>query len=125
MKILGIGTDIIEVSRIREALKRHGDRFSEKLFTEKEIQYCKKYHDPAPHYAGRFAAKEAILKALGTGLDAHTNWKEIEILNNSKGKPEVLLSSRIGRLFPQQSILLSISHCKEYATATALLTYLA
>ena len=117
----GIGTDIIEISRIEEALEKHQERFLDRLFTKKEQEYCQKHKNPLPNYAGRFAAKEAILKALGTGLVGEMSWHESEVINNEEGKPEVFLSNRLQALYPKMEILLSISHCKSYATATALL----
>lgn len=120
-KTRGIGTDIIEIRRIHEAIERHGDRFINRIFTEKEKKYCMKYNDPIPRYAGRFAGKEAVLKALGTGLNPEIKWKEIEILNDSQGKPEVHLSTRLKCLYPHVLLLVSISHCEGYATATAIL----
>ncbi len=118
----GVGTDIIEIHRIKEAIERHGDRFLTKLFTEAERHYCENYANPIPHFAGRFAAKEAIVKAMGTGFHHEIQWTEIEIINNNLGRPEVKLSHRLTQLFPQIHIFLSISHCKDYATATALVT---
>ena len=118
----GIGTDIIEIARIQKAHERHGDRFLERILTEKERDYCAKYAKPWPNLAGRFAAKEAVLKALGTGLVGEMTWHEIEVLNNGEGKPEVYLSARLKTLYPKAHIFLSISHCETYATATALLT---
>ena len=120
MKFSGIGHDIIDISRIDESISKFGDRFLVKLFSEKEIAYCNSKATPAIHFAGRFAAKEAIAKALGTGLGKMLEWKDIEIINASLGKPEVFLSEKAYKLFNNPTILLSISHCKSYATATAL-----
>jgi len=119
--ISGIGTDIIEIRRIQEAIERHGDRFTDRLFTKKEKSYCQQYNDPIPRFSGRFAAKEAILKALGTGLKPEITWQEIEVINDSHGKPEVHLSERLKRTFPMIHIFVTISHCEKYATATAIL----
>jgi holo-[acyl-carrier protein] synthase len=118
--IQGLGTDIIEVQRIREAIERHGDRFLNRLFTEQEKKYCCRYKDATPHFAGRFAAKEAVLKAFGTGLHPEITWKEIEIVNDPQGKPEVQLSTKLAQALSAACIFLSISHCQEYATATAI-----
>lgn len=118
--IKGVGTDIIEIDRIKEAIARHGNRFLDRLFTEKEIAYCQRYKDPIPHFAGRFAAKEAVLKAFGTGLNREMTWKEIEILNDKQGKPEVQLSVRLQGVLSIDHIFLSISHCDAYATSTAI-----
>jgi holo-[acyl-carrier protein] synthase len=119
--INGIGTDIIEVRRIKEAVDRHGERFINRIFTKKEQLYCQCYQDPIPRYAGRFAAKEAILKAIGTGIGAEISWKDIEIVNDPHGKPEAYFSSRLKKAFPLTHLFVSISHCEEYATATAIL----
>lgn len=119
-QVQGVGTDIIEIQRIEEAFERHGERFLNRLFTEKEKDYCERYKQAMPHYAGRFAAKEAVLKALGTGLHPEITWKEIEIINNPQGKPEVHLSTRLSRILSVGHIFISISHCDSYATATAI-----
>lgn len=107
--IAGLGTDIIEIERIKEAIDRHREKFVKRLFTEKERAYCEKHKDPLPRYAGRFAAKEAIIKALNA---PELSWLEIEILNDEDGKPHASVEG--------EKILISISHCKTYATATAL-----
>lgn len=119
--IAGIGTDIIEIDRIEEAINRHGERFLSRIFTEKERNYCERYADKTPHYAGRFAAKEAIVKALGTGFQFEMTWQDIEVINDSLGKPEVILSPRLKKTFPTAIFFLSISHCNKYATATAII----
>lgn len=116
----GIGTDIIEIHRIRKAVARHGSRFLERIFSHAEIAYCSRYNDPIPHYAGRFAAKEALSKCMGSGIIFEGQWKEIEILNDEQGKPEVHLSQPLRTRFSNMTFLVSISHCKEYATAFAL-----
>ncbi len=118
----GIGTDIIEISRIRQSLERHGSHFANRLFTQREQDYCYKHQDSTPHFAGRFAAKEAIVKALGTGFGADVQWHEIEILNDVHGKPIVHLSSALEERFQKPTVLVSISHSKDYATAVALYT---
>lgn len=116
----GIGTDIIEIHRIRESITRHDKHFLDRVFTKDEQTYCQKYQDQAPYYAGRFAAKEAVVKALGTGFRDGISWLDIEIKNDSNGKPEVILSSALALRFKFPKILISISHCKEYATAVAI-----
>ncbi len=116
--IEGLGTDIIEIERIRASIERHGPAFLNRLFTQKEQDYCNKYQDPAPHYAGRFAAKEAIAKALGTGFGEDLGWHDLEIANDERGKPVVECSEKVKA---RGKILLSISHCMNYAMATALL----
>lgn len=121
MTILGLGNDIIEVARIEAILARHGQHFLDKLFTLDEQTYCLKHQDAARHLAGRFAAKEAVVKAIGTGFREGTGWLDIEILNNDEGKPVVHLSKALKELLGNLEVLISISHCKEYASAVALL----
>jgi holo-[acyl-carrier protein] synthase len=115
--ILGIGTDIIEVSRVLNSSTREDSR--KKLFTEKEIAYCSK-QDGGQSYAARFAAKEAFFKALGTGWSNNLAWTDVEILNNESGKPYFLLH---GEALSQMNALggktvhLSLSHIKSHAIA--------
>jgi len=116
----GLGTDIIEISRLAKSIERHGQHFLDRLFTQKEQDYCYKYQDPVPHFAGRFAAKEAVVKALGTGFGSQVQWHEIEILCDALGKPLIYLSSGVNQRFGNPKILISISHCNHYATAVAL-----
>ena len=116
----GIGNDIIEISRVRQSIERHGLHFLNRLFSQKEQDYCYKYQDPVPHFAGRFAAKEAIVKALGTGFGKDVQWHDIEILNDDAGKPVASISSALKERFNHPNILVSISHSAEYATAVAL-----
>ncbi len=115
----GIGTDIIEINRIERALAHHKERFCHKLFTEKERAHGHTHSFPAPFFAGRFAAKEAISKALGTGIGQALSWLDMEILPNSKGQPLVTFSERVHAQWNDLTVLLSISHCKAYATAVA------
>jgi holo-[acyl-carrier protein] synthase len=117
--IIGLGTDIVEISRIKKAIERT-PTFLKKVYTEKEIEYISKKKNPYPSYAGRFAAKEAISKAFGTGV-REFSLLDIEILNDELGKPVVYLSEKL-RKKNSGKITLSISHCKEYATATAILS---
>ena len=119
--IRGLGNDIIEISRMRSSIERHGLHFLNRLFSQKEQDYCYRFQDPSPHFAGRFAAKEAIAKALGTGFGAHLAWHDVEIINDEQGKPVVYLSTAVQEKHNNPKILLSISHCNEYAMATAIL----
>lgn len=118
--ILGIGNDVVEIERIRKSIDTHGLRLLSRLFTTKEQDYCLKYKDPIPHFAGRFSAKEAVVKALGTGFGEHVSWLDIEILNDSHGKPVVFLSSSLEKKIKDTYILVSISHCELYVTAVAI-----
>jgi holo-[acyl-carrier protein] synthase len=117
MEIYGIGNDIIEVERISKSIEKHGNHFLDKLFTNKEIEYCNNYNNSKVHFAGRYAAKEAVSKALGVGFGKNLKWLEFEIMNDQNGKPQVkfLNDSKWKNL----KILISISHCNEYATAMA------
>ncbi len=120
--ILGIGNDIIEIERVRRSIEKYGERLLDKLLTEKEKCYCLEFRDPAMRFAGRFAAKEAIVKALGCGFGKSAAWRDIEIINNKEGKPEVHLNSALLKQFGNPTVLISISHCKLYATAVAVYT---
>ncbi len=113
--IIGTGIDIIEIYRIRAAVERWGEAFLNHVFNPVEIEYAQRHALPFPHYAGRFAAKEAIFKAMG---DSKLTWHDISITNDADGKP-------ICNLRDQQfkhNILLSISHCRDYAVASAIVT---
>ncbi len=118
--ILGIGNDIIEIDRIRKSIDVHGLRLLSKLFTTKEQDYCLTHKDPVPHFAGRFSAKEAVVKALGTGFGEHASWLDFEILNNAHGKPSVHFSLEMEKRLEGTSVLISISHCQLYVTAFAI-----
>lgn len=114
--ILGIGTDLIEVQRIRDAIERQGDAFLKKIFCDEEIEYAQKSADPYQHYAARFAAKEAVFKAIGT--KPYVAWKKIKIINDDNGKP---CCEYLEEDFPYD-ILISLSHTKNYAVANAIIT---
>ncbi|MDR1832376.1 MAG: holo-ACP synthase [Fusobacteriaceae bacterium] len=116
MKLVGIGNDIIEVSRIEKAVQK--ERFQKRVFTENEIAVMEARKTKYEGYAGRFAGKEAVAKALGTGVSGF-GWNDIEILNDRRGKPYVLLHGPIPELYPGIRIEVTISHLKEYAVATA------
>lgn len=116
----GIGNDIIEIERIRLSINRHGQHFLNRLFTQKEQDYCLKFKDPVPHFAGRFSAKEAVAKALGTGFGSELAWHDIEILTDDLGKPIVTLSNTVKQRFNNPTILVSISHSTSHATAVAI-----
>ena len=120
--IEGIGIDIIEIQRIEAAIQRRGDRFLAKLFTAGERTYCNRYRHSkrrAAAYAARFAAKEAVIKALGS---APASWHEIEIHNDTSGKPFVMLAGTFLKRCPHTKLLISLSHCHDYATAVAVVS---
>ncbi len=117
----GLGIDLVEVSRIKKALDRWGQRFLGRAFTSEERHYCMSKAFPEQFLAARFAAKEAVLKALGTGLSGGIRWTDIEVVNDPKGKPQVRVGPRIARLIGNGRILLSISHSEQFAIAQAIL----
>ncbi|MDD5363517.1 MAG: holo-ACP synthase [Ignavibacteria bacterium] len=117
--IIGIGIDIIDIKRIKSIIEKFGDKFYEKILTEKEIAYCKSYKaKPEPHFAGRFASKEAYSKSIGTGISKDFKWKDIEILNDERGKPYV--HHLVENEFSKHKFHISISHTDEYASAVVI-----
>ena len=120
MKI-SCGTDIIEIQRVKESIERTGKKFIDTIFTKKEIEYCEsKKNQKYQHYAARFAAKEAIFKAISSKIDKNYYWQDFEIINDENGKPKVYLKTKIDEI---QDMDISISHCKEYAVATVVVLY--
>lgn len=121
--IAGIGTDIIEVVRIGQMIERHGELFLERVFTAAEIRYCQGRKHAMEHYAGRWAAKEAILKCLGTGWSKGISWTDLEVVNDLGGAPRVVLAGAaadIAHGLGIREIMISISHCRAYAVAYAI-----
>lgn len=122
--IAGQGIDIVEISRFKNAKKRWGKNFLNKIFTENEIGYSKKRRFQDQHFAARFAAKEAVLKAFGDKISSIHNWQDIEILNDKSGKPYIRFHRSAKRLKAKEKIddvVISMSHCKKHAVATAIL----
>ena len=120
MNILGIGTDIIEVDRIGQMIDKHDDLFLRRVFTPLEIEYCGGRKSAMQHYAGRWAAKEAALKALGTCWSRGIKWTDMEVSNLMGGKPELRIhgvASEIATEMGIQEMQISISHCQSYAVA--------
>ncbi len=123
MEILGIGTDIIEVPRIGRMIEQHGELFLRRVYTEREIAYCQARKHAYEHFAGRWAAKEAILKAIGTGWARGICWTDLEIRRDPMKGPKVLVRAGAKDAAIQRGIgdiLVTISHCRTYATAYAL-----
>jgi holo-[acyl-carrier protein] synthase len=118
--IKGLGSDIIEIDRIRKSYEHHGARFLSRLFSPDEQNYCLQFKDPAPRLAARFSAKESVAKAIGTGFRGKLSWLDIEIRNDPLGKPYVLLSDALKKELEDPIILITISHCKLYASTTAI-----
>ena len=122
--ILGIGTDIIEVERIRAAVARHGDRFASRVLRPPEIGYCEQHRDAAPFLAARFAAKEAVSKAFGTGIGAALGWLDMEVCRRETGEPYVVLHGKGLELFASRNgraLHLTLSHTTTYAVAMVVL----
>ena len=120
MPILGTGTDIVECLRIAQMIERHGELFLTRVYTDHEIAYCTARKAATQHYAGRWAAKEAVLKALGTGWRRGISWRDIEIRNDPSGTPAVLLSGGARDVMEQIGIRrlhVTISHCRCHAVA--------
>jgi holo-[acyl-carrier protein] synthase len=116
-----LGIDLVEVKSIKILMEKWGDRFLHRVFTPWEISYCKSKSSPEQSLAARFAAKEAILKAIGIGLSQGIRWTSMEIVNDKNGRPSVKLGKRIKDKIKNKKILISMSHTKEYAVAQAIL----
>src|SRR5207244_4892618 len=124
MGVRGIGIDLVPISRMRQVMERWQERFVSRVFTEDEIAYCRSRKDPAPHFAARFAAKEAGLKALGTGLRLGISWRELEVTRERGGPPMLILRGRsreIARARGADRMLLALTHDGDYALAQAML----
>jgi holo-[acyl-carrier protein] synthase len=118
--ILGTGVDIAETSRIEGSLERHGERFTKRIFTPAEVAYCEKFRNCAERYAARFAAKEAAFKALGTGWREGIRWLDVEVVHQSSGKPELVLTGKAqetARELRVTQMSVSISHPDRYVVA--------
>jgi len=123
MRIIAHGIDMVDCRRLREAVERHEDRFLQRVFTEFELNYCLGRKREIEHLAGRFAAKEAVLKVLGTGWRSGIAWTDVEVRNDPSGQPRVFLTGRCKQLAEQMGlteILISISHIDTHAIASAI-----
>ena len=129
MKIFGIGTDIVNIARLKKSLERNNDRFKNKIFTKNEIIYCESKKNPNSFYAKRFAAKEALSKALGSGITKDVRFKSIEVFNNNQGKPSIKLKGNADRYLKKKiknkkyRIYLSLSDDIPWAQATVIISY--
>ena len=122
--IFGIGIDLVEVDRLKKSIEKFGDRFINRLFTENEIKYCQTKLNSFQHFAVRFAAKEAFLKAIGTGLRAGMTWHQIEIINDEQGKPSILTHDECYKILQKLDIKkteLSLSHTNQHGIAVVIL----
>ena len=129
MKIFGIGTDIVNIKRLEKSLKKNNKNFKNRIFSKKEIQYCATKKKSSSYYAKRFAAKEALSKALGTGIRKGINFKDIEILNDNFGKPSINLKGSTANFLRRKIkkkkyfIYLSLSDDLPWAQATVVISY--
>ena len=122
--ILGTGIDLIEVARIASSFEKYSERFVNRILLPEEITYCLAHRQPAPFLAVRFAAKEAISKAFGTGIGAQLGWQDMEIRRKESGEPFVVMHGKGAELFAArgaQRLHVSLSHTEHYAAATAIL----
>ena len=122
MKIVGQGLDLIECQRVAAVSRRYGQRFLDRILTPAEQSYSNTHRDPTPRIAGRFAAKEAVLKMLGTGWRGKIAWTDIEIINNAAGQPEITISGEVKRIAEElgiEHISVSITHTANFAIASA------
>lgn len=123
MRIFGIGIDVVEVERISTAIERHGEPFLAKIFTASERAYCESRKNPAMHYAARFAAKEAVAKALGTGIGGNAGLHDLEVIHDDAGAPKLRLSGAAETFAKQHGITgiqISLTHARDYAAANAI-----
>ncbi len=121
--LISIGTDIIECVRIAQMIEKHGEVFLQRVFTQREIVYCSSRKAATQHYAGRWAAKEAVLKVLGTGWAKGIQWTDIEVVNEVSGAPVVKITGKAAEIATErgiQDVMITISHCRAYATAFAM-----
>jgi holo-[acyl-carrier protein] synthase len=123
MRVFGIGIDVVEVERIASAIERHGEPFLAKLFTAGEREYCETRKNPAMHFAARFAAKEAVSKALGTGIGGNAGLLDMEIVHDAAGAPKIRLAGAAERFSRENGITeiqISLTHARDYAAANAI-----
>ncbi len=122
--ILGVGIDLVEVGRIRDSLERLGERFARRILCPAEYDYCFSHTDPSTHVAARFAAKEAVSKAFGTGIGTELGWLDIEVIRLESGSTQVRLQGAGIQLMERRSakiIHLNLTHTAQYASAVAIL----
>jgi holo-[acyl-carrier protein] synthase len=122
--ILGIGVDIVEIDKLRLAMIRRGERLRDRAFTRSEIDYCERRANKFQHYSARFAAKEAVFKAIGTGWRGGVSWQDAEVSNQMNGKPILLLRGRtleLTNLMGARKYWISLSHTDQYAVAQVVL----
>ena len=120
-KIQGIGVDVVDVQRMKTTLEKQGQAFLNKVFSDMEVTYCRTRKKPYIHFAARFAAKEAVAKAMRTGWSGVFRWKDVEVINDQSGAPHIILCHEVKRALEQCHIHLSISHTESTVVAFAVL----
>ena len=124
MSVIGIGIDIVECARIENSIERFGDRFLKRIFTEGEIAYSQSMKFPARHFAARFAAKEALSKAFGTGIGKSMGWRDLDVRKKESGEPFAVLSGGAEQMAKERAIIkvwISLSHTEQSGSATIVL----
>lgn len=119
--IQGIGIDVVDMKRMEELVGRWGDRFLTKVFTDSELAYARSKKNAIPHFAGRFAVKEAVAKAMATGWAGGFRWKDVEVRNDPSGKPSVLLHGRMKELLAENTVHITLSHSEAVIVACAVI----
>ena len=120
--VIGLGIDIIEIDRIKDSIDKFGDRFLKKIYTQNEINYCNSKSNKYQHFAARFAAKEAVYKALASGWEKASTWQSIEINNEPNGMPVVKLNGKLSSfLSDENNLKISLSHSRDYVACVAII----
>lgn len=122
--IFGIGCDLVDEARFRKSMARRGGAFCRRIFTDVETEYCQSKKDPIPHFAARFAAKEAFLKALRTGWSGGIGWRDVGVVNQPSGAPDLVVTGKARDIFDQlggRQVHVSLAHAGEYAIATVVI----
>lgn len=121
MPIFGIGIDLVSVKRIRAGIEKFPGRFRSRIFTKNELAFCEKLPHKYLSYAARFATKEAFSKALGTGLRGKISWQDIEVIDDEKSKPNLVITGKAKKFLGNRNVHVSLSHTEDYATAIVLI----
>lgn len=124
VRLFGIGIDVVETRRIRRSIERHGERFVRRIFTDGEIAYCRAAKFPELQFSARFAAKEAVSKAFGTGIGEMMGWTDIEVVRESSGEPRIVLHGPARSLAANlrvHEVKVSLTHTRDYAAANAVI----
>ena len=119
--IQGIGVDVVDVERMKSILAEQGKTFIDRVFTETEVAYCEAKQNPEQHFAARFAAKEAVSKAMQTGWSGMFRWKDVEVVNEPSGAPKILLYNAVARSLEKSTVHLSLSHTENTVVAFAVI----